>query len=78
MKIAFSTLSLILFLTTYMNCPTVRLAWTRYCEVMAIRKSKQLIAYYYVCNSVLAKKKCAIVLKCSSIQNGNGATLIQK
>jgi hypothetical protein len=32
MKIAFSTLTLILFLTTYTNCPTVRSAGTRYLQ----------------------------------------------
>lgn len=32
MKIAFSGLSLILFLTTYTNCPTVKSAGTRYLQ----------------------------------------------
>lgn len=31
-KMAFSALSLILFLTTYTNCPTVRSAGTRYLQ----------------------------------------------
>jgi hypothetical protein len=58
MKIAFSALSLILFLTTYTNCPTVRSAGTRYLQSYDNQNSLLLTMVDTTHNTLM----CAMVL----------------
>jgi NADH pyrophosphatase NudC (nudix superfamily) len=59
MKIAFSALSLIRFLTTYTNCPTVRSAGTRYLHGVAYVRNQNLEqVQWYVTADIIKMQDC--------------------
>jgi hypothetical protein len=64
MKIAFSAPSLIRFLTTYTNCPTVRSAGTRYLHGVAyvINQNLKQVVLWYVTADVIKTQECQKVI----------------